>query len=477
MQSVYRLLLLAAMAPCLTIIVSVPVEARQTIATGSIATGFDVRDRTYEKASTNDEDQQKIFISPTIMLSSKGAYDLLSLRYSPRLNYDFFDNENSIDHNLNLRAQRTLSSRWSLSLTDAYKYSDDSEGFTTSTTGDQPDDTDDSTDNDTSDELSRDQTGRKFWTNSAGIRSSYALFENTALNGGYTYSVLRNEQGDDGSDYNEYDKHAFSTGIAHGFNAYWRSTLDLNYTRGLYKDRPTGSTSTSSSSSDLQQYGVGAGVDYIQSAQDFFPLHYNLSETTYDESTRRGTLAHEVSLGWNHAFDPQTRLTVGAGPSFAETEGLDGQWGYNAHLTFSKKFQHVSYSLQLNKQFETNNFSGTDESGLTDTYNARANLSYQYDKDLGFNFFGRYTKESQIDPQGIYRDAVTGVITETGTGDNTYDKDIYETGLGLRYAFGRWYSAGIKYSYYISDGQLESDQYNEHRVMLTLDMTRELFQW
>jgi len=480
MHSGYHPKYSATLLLCGAIVFTSTAMARQTSLTGALGTGFDFRDRTYDQNRNSNEDQQKIFIKPTITITSQSVYDQASLQYSPSFNYDFVNDENSVDHYLNLNAQRMLTSRWMLSLSNRYIYSDDPATYSTTTsaneesnTGGPTDTTGEQTDTGTQDTLSRDQTGRRYWTNAAGIRSSYALFENTTLGGGYTYSLLRNEKGAQGSNYDEYDKHAFFTDLKHAFNANWRSSLNVNYTRGLY-DTPPSSTS---SNSDLNQYWVQAGVDYVHSNLDLFPLQYNFLKTDYDATTRRGTTAHEWSLGWSHFFDPHTQLAFGGGPSYAQTEGLDGMWSYNAYLRFSKKFQHTTCSLQFDKTFETNNFSGTDESGLQETYNARVNLTHQYTKDLGLNMFARYSKQSQIDPQGIYQDPVTGVTTETGTGDNTYDKNIYEGGVGVRYAFGRWYSAGLKYSYYVSDGQLESDQYDEHRVILSLEMSKEFFRW
>jgi hypothetical protein len=479
MQPVHRLLLSAALIPCVAAILPHPATARQTTVTGSIATGYDQRDRTYDQNQTesSDDDQQKIFISPTIAIHSQGVYDMYSFQYTPSLNYDFNDSESTIDHHLALSAQRMLTSRWSLSLTDQYTLSDDPESSSTTIGGSQPDDSGEPTDTPSTDVLSRDQSGRRYWTNTAGIRTSYALFEKTHLGGGYTYSVLRNEEGSDGSSYDEYDKHSFSTNVSHAFNANWRSRLGLNYTRGLYDEPPPDSESLSSATPDLDQYGLSAGIDYVRSVQDFFPLQYTFSETQYDGDSRSDTQSHEWSIGWDHAFDAQTRFAIGGGPSYAKTQGMEGSWGYNAYLNFTKSYQHLTYSIQLNKQYETNNFSGTDESGLTDTYNALANLTYQYTKDLGLDFFGRYSKQSQIDPQGKYRDAVTGLIMETQTGDNTYDTDIYEAGVGLRYAFGRWYTAGLRYSYYVSDGQLDEDQYDEHRIILSVSASKELWRW
>ena len=142
-----------------------------------------------------------------------------------------------------------------------------------------------------------------------------------------------------------------------------------------------------------------------------------------------------------------------------------------------KQYEHASYSLQADKRYETQNFSGTEESGLTDTYNVRANMTVQATQALGFDFFGRYSWESEMDPQGEYLDALGGVPSTTATGDLTYDTDVYELGIGMRYSFARWYTAGVKYTYYVSDGQLDTDQYTDHQVLFTLSATKELWHW
>ncbi|MGE4403799.1 MAG: hypothetical protein AB7F61_19345, partial [Desulfobulbus sp.] len=306
MQPLHRLLLSALLALCTATILPGPADARQTSITGSVGTGVDIRDRNYDhnQSRGNDDDQQKIYISPTITISSQGVYDSINFQYSPSFNYDFVDDENSVDHHLSVNGQRMLTSRWSISLSDNFTRSDDpDDSSTTTTTDSESNSSNESSETTSTDNLSRDQTGRKYWTNVSSIRSSYALFEKTNLSGGYSYSVLRNEGGgDSGNDaYDEYDKHSFFTNLSHGFNAYWRTALGLNYTRGLYEQPPVDSTYSTSSSPDLDQYGLNFGIDYIQSIQDFFPLQYNASKTDYDGDTRRDTQSQEWSIGWNHS--------------------------------------------------------------------------------------------------------------------------------------------------------------------------------
>jgi len=481
MQRFQRTLPHAAAALCLVTCCSLPVQARQTILSGAIGTGIDIRDRSYDQGNRggSSDDQQKLSLTPSFTLNSAGLYDQLSFRYAPSLNYDFVDDESSLDHSLGLTYQRMLSSRWTVNIADNFTLSDDPDAASSSYSTDSGTDSTGTSDtSSTEDTLSRDQFGSTYWTNTASLRTSYALFERTTLGGGYTYSVLRNDSSGTGSDdsYDEYDKHTFSANISHGFNAYWRGSLGGNYTRGLYKEPPP-SALAPSTNSDLNQYGLNLGLDYVQSVRNFFPFQYSYSQTQYDNDTRSDTQSQQWSLGWNHSFDPQTTLAIGGGPSYAKTEGQDGAWGYNAYLDFTKQYQHATWKVQLSKQYETNNFTGTDESGLTDTYSAKTSFAYQYTKNLGLDIYGRYSKESQIDPQGKYRDAVTGLVTQTQTGDNTYDKDIYEIGAGLSYTFARWYSLGLKYSYYVSEGQTESDQYDEHRIMLSLSASKEFWRW
>lgn len=456
--------------------------ARQTIVTGSAGVGYDFRERTYDRKEAdndNEGDTQKISIGPTIAIVSTGVYNTLNLRYSPKLAYDFVDDDNEIDQSLNVSSEHRLTQKWSLTLLEDFIYSDDPDSSSISSGDYGSTGSGDQADSGSPNVLSRDLSGRQYWTNTAGVRTSYALMQRTRLDGGYKYAVLRNEKGGDweGEDYDEYDKHTFFTNLTHGFDQHWQTSLGLNYTRGLYDDEDTFSGQPSTSTPDLDEYGADIGIDYILNARDSFPAKYNFAETQYDGDTRRDTEAHEWSAGWDHAFDPKTRLSLGGGPSYAKTQGLDGQWGYNAYLSLIKQYEHASCSLQFDKRYEIENFNGTDESGLSDTYNARANFTYQYTRTLGFDVFGRYSWQSQLDPQGEYRDVASGGSTEQSTGDLTYDKDVYEAGVGMKYAFGQWYTAGVKYVYYVSDGQLDSDQYTDHQVLFTLSASKELWRW
>jgi len=454
----------------------VPALARQTTVTGTAGTVVDFRERSYkhEGAVSSDEgDTQKIGIRPEVLIVSRDIRDTISLHYSPTLNYDFVVEETEVDQQFNLQGERWLSQHWSCSVADTYIRSDDPGTVTGSRTYDA--NAGQTSPTDTPSELSRDLNGRKYWTNTASARTNYALAKDSRVGGGYTNSILRNEGDTIGNGYEDYDRHTFSGDLAHGFSPNWRSSLGLDYTRGLY-DTTQNQTSSSTGTPDLDEYDARLGVDYVHSAQDFYPLQYSFGETQYDGDTRPDSQTHAWSAGWDHAFDSRTRMALSGGPSYAKIQGLDGTWGYNASFSFNRAYEHAAYALLFNKLYETRNFTGnTGDSGLTDTYNARATFTYRYTEALVFDLFGRYSWQSNLDPQGDYRASADGVGGSTG--DVSYDKDIYEAGIGCAYSFARWYKAGLKYSYYVSDGKLDSDQYTDHQVLFTLSASHELWRW
>ena len=450
-----------------------PALARLTTVTGTADMVYDFSNRSYKQLSADPSgkvgDKQKVGVGPEISVVSQGINDAFSLLYAPLLNYDFVTDSSGVDHKLNLKGERNLSRYWTLTVTDDYIRSDDpsltstssASSYSAGVNGQQP--------IIPGNELSRDLSGQKYWTNTAAIRTAYSLAENSRIGGGYNYSVLRNDQGSTG--YQDYDKHAFSTDFSYGFTQNWRSNMGLNYTRGLYDINSSSSLPGGSASSpNLHEYGANFGVDYVDSVKDFFPLKYSFNDTQYDGNTRPDNETHQWSAGWDHSFDARSKLAMGGGPSYAKTHGQDGTWGYNAYLNYTKKYEHASYALLFDKGYQTQNFTGTDASGLTDTYNAKANFTYEYTQSLGLDLFGRYSWQSTLNPQGQYQTAVPA-------GSTSYDKNIYEAGTGFNYTFAQWYKAGVKYTYYVSDGKLASDQYTDHQILCTLTASKELWRW
>ncbi|WP_028581043.1 porin family protein [Desulfogranum japonicum] len=484
----------------LSLLVGSPAMARQTIISGSVHTGVDYWERNYdddaqENATADDGDKRQIGIGPDIIIVSESIRDSLSFRYAPIIKYDDTNDETDIDHYLSLAATRMLSQRWAVKVNNDFRLSDDpyfsAEEFADTSsviTEDMESDSPASEGEDASqqesevsqsdvDELSKDNGRSRYWTNNLALKTEYIFSERTLLELGYAFSVLRNESSDDDA-YDEYDRHAFSANATYAFNRKWATSLAGMYSRGLFDDAENPEDG-SLISDDLDSYRFLYRLAYEPNAKDSYPFLYDFRTTKYENDYRRDTLAHNVSMGWNHAFNQRTQMKLGGGPSYAEAEDLDGEWGYNAYFNLSRTYEHAQLSLSLNKRYDTQNFTGNGDSGLKDTFDAQLRFQQQLTQALGFNVYGKYKWESNLDPQDEYLDAVNrnDISDEESTGDVTYDKNTYEMGVGFDYAFWRYYSVGVKYAYFVSDGDLSSDQYNDHRVMLTLSAAKDLWRW
>lgn len=499
---------------CTTILLlPLSLSARETIINGTIGTGLDYWERTYdneaEETDSDSGDKRQIGIWPEIAITSLGIKDSISFRYAPVLKYDDVTSNTDLDHYLTLAGERMLTRNWSFSVADNFRLTDDpffsterfAEGRQTGTQEDaaeEPTPTvtqEQQTTSITGDELTKDAGRQRYWTNALSASTNYTFSETGSLGGGYTYSVLRNDS--DGENYNEYDKHSFFANVAYGFSQSWQTSLGVNYIRGLYEENDEATQVELSPqvaaenevieqlgnlSDDLDQYGANARVDYIHSPSDSVPFVYDFSGTKYDEELRQDSYAHNLTIGWDHAFDSRTRLIVGGGPSYADAEGVKGEWDYNLYLNFTRDYEHASFALLLDKRYDTQNFTGSNNSGLKDTYNARATFNYQYTQNLSFDVYGAYRWESNYTPRAEY--LVAAVVEEglpqteeASISDLAYDKNIYEAGAGLSYSFLRYYNAGVRYTYYVSDGELDSDQYSDHRFMLTLTASNDLWKW
>jgi hypothetical protein len=504
MKRLHRWLWLSVTCSFASCVFIVPAMGRETTVIGTATMGYDFRERSYDaeeivledgepvplRTEEDEGDVQDAFISPEVEVISRGLQDTLRFRYAPKLRYDFIGDSTELDHALNLSAERSLSRIWSVTLANDFLLSNDPRRTAAVFDAEGPPDEPTPEAPVIGDELSRDLSGRQYWTNTASARTTYTPAESSIFTGGYEFTVLRNDSGDEG--YDEYDRHTFFADFSHGFNRNWRSTLGLNYAHGLYDedqevisvvtdpdDPESPILSVAPESGDLQEYGVRLGIDYIQSVRNFFPLVYTFDATQYEDN-RPNIQTHEWSAGWDHAFDPRTRLGIGGGPSYAKIQGLDGDWGYNGYINYSKRYERLSFSFLAEKLFETRNFTGTDDTGVYDTYNVRATMDYRFSEALSLDLFGRYAWRSNLEPR---REEFLAAIIEEGleeveaTGDITYDTNIYEIGTGMSYTFARWYTAGLRYTWYVSDGDLPSDQYTDHMVLVTLSASTELWRW
>ena len=320
----------------------------------------------------------------------------------------------------------------------------------------------------------------RYWTNNLVLQTTYTYAADSDLGLGYGYRVLRNESDENrDAQYDEYDRHDLFGLWSRRWNQAWRTKAAANYIPGRFEDREVAVAPDTRTrvSQDLEEYHADLGIAYDRSSNDAIPLAYRYRGTDH-EGLRRDIWAHELAPGWEHAFDAHTRLVVSAGPSYVDAEDLEGEWDYNASAHFTKSFQHGELSLLLDKRYEPRNFTGGDDGGMTDLTEAGIDLTYRFSQALSATVFGLYRNEDILDPEGVYYLAALGgrnPLTEEKVGDVSYTRDSISGGASVDYSFWRWFVASARYIYYQQDGELDSDSFTDHRVMVLISASKELW--
>lgn len=489
--------------------------ARTTSVTGGVGVGYDFWERTYENVGETDSsgetiqddntgDRRQWGAWPQIVLETSGIHDTLTLRYAPVFVYNEMDTSTELDHYLALSGRYALKQHWNIWLTNNFILSDDPARYSTpfetssttsSTSGSEEEQAEEVTEPITTQDITRNLGRRRFWSNHLSMGTDYTYAENSTATIGYSNRMLRNVDSDEiDIGYSESDRHDFMAGLSYQFSRPWRIDTEFHYIQGLFDEpqsTPDGLAPQPvddaigeepirlNESEDLDEYNARLRLDYTKSVRDTFPLVYTFIGTEYEEDTRQDTWAHELTLGWDHAIDQHTLIIIGGGPSYVNSEDLEGEWDYNFYLRFTKAYQHANLTILIDKRYDTRNFTGSSsDNGLADTTSARADFTYQFTENLSSNIFAAYTHTVTVDPQGEY--LVTNadleeVVNEESVGDITSTRQDYSAGASLDYTFLRWYTATIRYAYYKQDGDLPRDEYNDHRLTFLLSMNHDLW--
>ncbi len=444
-----------APAPC--------TAARDLTISGGISSGYEWMERKYDiddpgvASARADDNYSRFRIAPSIDIKSQSARDELLLHYSPSFRYDLDTYEDDIDHNFSAEYNRSITQRWRLLLSDRYRLTDQADDIT-------------AIDPEGGVRISDDQGRRQYWTNDLSLTSQYTYWEGSVFTLGYTYTIYENEDSGPGTDSGNYDRHSFLASIGHRFNSIWNLSVSGNYTRGLYEESDTAITGIGTGiDEDLTQYGASTTLGWSKIMHQVYSLGYSFSATEYDDSTRARSTIHNGTLGWQWAVTEHLSVSLGGGPSYAKTDGQSGDWGFNANAGVQKEIERGSFGLAVTHGFDQQNFDGTDENGLQEFTQLRADFNYQLLENVSLGLFSGYRYEDL--------DRLTPVLATGGTTMETINKETLTAGTSLSYQFMRWYSLALRYSFTQVDTEEINDSYDEHQVALTLSYKKEFFHW
>ena len=446
---------------------------------GGISVGYDRYERKYDKgknsqpatgqaevtmtedltALQNDE-YNRFRIAPLVVVTGISARDGLLLRYSPSFRYDYDSSDHDLDHDLTAQFNRFITRDWQLKLSEKYLLTDSvfAQNSNNSTGSIQ---------------LSDNTSRRKYWTNDLGFISEYTYWEDSLFSLGYSNDILENVDAKDATGLENYVRHEGSLSVAHRFDSIWKMTVTAKYVRGLFDQVETSNVATEANvARDLSEYRASTLLESSLIAHHPLSLLYNFLEVDYDDTSSPTTFQHDVTFGWKWEVDKGLWVNLGGGPSYQETEGQDGSWGYNANAGLKYTLEHSNIEVKATHGYDRQNFTGTNESGLREFSEARLDYQYQIFKDLSLTLFTSYRYEDQ-DEVALARN----VAGETGMTTTVFNRQRYGAGTSAGYRFWQWYTLNLSYEYLLQDSDKTNDSYTDHRLLLTLSMEKELFSW
>ncbi|WLE96838.1 MAG: hypothetical protein QTN59_19435 [Candidatus Electrothrix communis] len=451
-------------------------HARRNTITSGLVVAYDY-DKTnnernnHEDVTPDDEEYLEHFsIAPLFILETTSQLDNLTINFNPSFVYDQVRDQHDIDNNVEISAYRFFSRKIRIDLSDTFIYSDDPELI------------------EDENRSNYNQNRRRYKVNDFNCNATYNYGVESFVATGYRYEILRNEETGPGG-YEDYDRHNPTLSLQHRFNPLLNVNVMWGYTRGIfYPPAPAvieESYNNDTISNDLSEYSFTPRINYILSRRNTLWFSHDYTLISYDALLRPDSYLYEFTLGSEYHHTRRLSFEVDGGPSYEQTDGLELQWGYNAHLGFNYDIDRNSIlTASITKGYDEQNFSSANTAlGRSQGFNAFWELEMSLVRELdtgltGTAFFSYRRDEHQEYPlDSIANTPDTYVDRETLREESILNRTIYEGGCSLGYNFLRWYSADLRYTYSKQESELIEERYDEHRIYLTFSIQKEVLRW
>jgi len=447
-------------------------SARDNRLTGgaSIALDYDNRSSDSGNTSAGDDDYQRLVFTPLLAFSSLSERDSFELSAEPSIRYDLNDSNTDWDSNLSAAFKRFLVKSWQMGVSDNFLRSD--YNTTTNEILNNPAEPLPEDIQSTTPQLSSDRGRRRYWRNSLGLFSNYYYKEGSLFRVDFNYVALRNDDTSVGGD-DDYDRYTTGMKNEHRFNAVWSSNLDLSFVRGIFKptNSGTGNLSTQDQlSDDLKEYRFLFGLNNESIDHNPLSLSYNYIGTRFDETLQDDSDIHQIRVNWRRDISSRLYTNIGAGPSYEKIEGRDANWSGNGSAEINYSIEHGFFNFLVEKGHDVDNFSGSDERGAVDFWETHFSSSYQLLKDLTLSGRLSYLYEDREELQATPGNVNVMQLTDV-------HRDRYSAGAILSYTFWRYYNASVDYTYIKQESERVGDDYDDHRILLTLSWQKEFLRW
>jgi hypothetical protein len=94
--------------------------ARVNSVTAGLSTGVDYSDRTYDQQRDDDDDYERLFLSPRLLFRSLSERDSFELEANPSIKYDLDESNTDWDSNIRVAADRFITKEWQSGISNHY---------------------------------------------------------------------------------------------------------------------------------------------------------------------------------------------------------------------------------------------------------------------------------------------------------------------------------------------------------------------
>ncbi|SHI12825.1 hypothetical protein [Desulfofustis glycolicus] len=468
-------------------------QARSNILTGGVSISYDYEDRDESyfddpdteidesRIEREEDDYKALALSPYFILTSTTPRDNLEFHVRPELRYDLYASESDFDGSFRVVADRYITRAWQVGVSneilrsDYYRTSGDvldpAAPPEAAATGDP-----------TLPELSPDTRRTRYWRNTLELFSEHTYSQESLIRLGFNYIVLRNDD-DDFSDVEDFDRYEFILADEHRFNPRWSTLLDLRYIIGDFQpaeiaavaeDEPAPIETTS----DLDEYRLFMELRNHSIPRNPLSASYSFIGTRYDETEIEEDIdIHQVRFTWRRDYSPGTYTSIGIGPAYV-VSGDDESWEGTGLAEWNYALQRGNLNVAVEKGYDTEDFDGTSERGLVDYWESRFSFSYRLSQYLTMTGRLSYLYEDREDVITVPLESPDETIEAIDSFElDTYHNDRYEANIGLGYTFMQYYTASVDYTFTKQESDRIDEEYDDHRILLTLSWESELLRW
>ena len=232
--------------------------------------------------------------------------------------------------------------------------------------------------------------------------------------------------------------HTPSAGLTYFFESQWGFEVNGKYTRGEFEF-----------SEDLDLF-MG-DVSLLKAFGKHFIGHIRYTHVVVNyKGEESDDQTYNPSIGFDYDIEKDISLSIDAGYFHNDFKLREDTDAFNGSLRLIKKYEHGQINLSALGGFDYS-FFGAEQLGFSQFYEGAVSGNYQLAKFIGGHIYGSYRNTDYKD-QADRKDKRTTV------------------GGGLYWQAFEWMNIGLSYRFQTLDSTIETDNYDENRVNVTITL-------